>query len=103
MNIAAHQAKIDEARSASRAPRSAAGFRAVVLVGHDRGHACRECGAASRGGHERRRRVRDPTRRLSRARRPDGSLKPKFHPLGDVLHVGRPKIEGGHPCRRAAT
>ena len=28
----------------------------------------------------------------------DGSLKPKFHPLGDVLHVGRPKIEGGIPA-----
>jgi hypothetical protein len=23
----------------------------------------------------------------------DGSLQPSFHPLGDILHVGRPKVE----------
>ncbi|MBB5503530.1 hypothetical protein [Paraburkholderia sp. MM5384-R2] len=28
---------------------------------------------------------------------PDGSLKPAFHPLGDVLHVGRPKVEAAVP------
>jgi hypothetical protein len=28
---------------------------------------------------------------------PDGSLKPAFHPLGDVLHVGRPKIDAPVP------
>jgi hypothetical protein len=28
---------------------------------------------------------------------PDGSLKPAFRPLGDVLHVGRPKIEATVP------
>lgn len=27
----------------------------------------------------------------------DGSLKPAFHPLGDVLHVGRPKIDAPVP------
>jgi hypothetical protein len=27
----------------------------------------------------------------------DGSLEPEFHPLGDVLHVGRPKIEATVP------
>jgi len=27
----------------------------------------------------------------------DGSLKPCLHPLGDVLHVGRPKVEGPVP------
>ncbi|MGF6970339.1 hypothetical protein OKW43_007434 [Paraburkholderia sp. WC7.3g] len=28
---------------------------------------------------------------------PDGSLKPAFHPLADVLHVGRPKVEAAVP------
>lgn len=28
---------------------------------------------------------------------PDRSLKPGFHALGDVLHVGRPKVEGPVP------
>lgn len=28
---------------------------------------------------------------------PDSSLRPAFHPLGDVLHVGRPKVEGAIP------
>jgi len=28
----------------------------------------------------------------------DGSLTPAFHPLGDVLHVGRPKVEGAIPA-----
>lgn len=28
---------------------------------------------------------------------PDASLRPAFHPLGDVLHVGRPKVEGAIP------
>ena len=28
---------------------------------------------------------------------PDGSLKPAFRPLGDVLHVGRPKIDARVP------
>jgi hypothetical protein len=28
---------------------------------------------------------------------PDGSLRPKLHPLGDVLHVGRPKLEAPVP------
>lgn len=28
---------------------------------------------------------------------PDGSLKAAFHPLGDVLHVGRPKVEAAVP------
>jgi hypothetical protein len=27
----------------------------------------------------------------------DGTLKPGFHPLGDILHVGRPKVEGPVP------
>ena len=27
----------------------------------------------------------------------DKSLKPGFHPLGDILHVGRPKVEGAIP------
>ena len=29
--------------------------------------------------------------------RADGSLEPAFRPLGDVLHVGRPKIDGPVP------
>lgn len=29
---------------------------------------------------------------------PDESLRPGFHPLGDVLHVGRPKVEGNVPA-----
>lgn len=33
---------------------------------------------------------------------PDGSLKPAFRPLGDVLHVGRPKVEGSIPDDVAA-
>lgn len=28
---------------------------------------------------------------------PDRKLQPAFHPLGDVLHVGRPKVEGKIP------
>ncbi|MEK7864046.1 MAG: hypothetical protein AAB295_12410, partial [Chloroflexota bacterium] len=28
---------------------------------------------------------------------PDATLKPSFHPLGDILHVGRPKVEGAIP------
>lgn len=28
---------------------------------------------------------------------PDRSLKPCFHPLGDILHVGRPEVEGPIP------
>jgi len=32
----------------------------------------------------------------------DGSLKPAFHPLGDVLHVGRPKIDAPVPADVAA-
>lgn len=28
---------------------------------------------------------------------PDKSLQPGFHPLGDILHVGRPKVEGAVP------
>jgi hypothetical protein len=28
----------------------------------------------------------------------DKSVKPGFHPLGDVLHVGRPKVEGKIPA-----
>ncbi len=28
---------------------------------------------------------------------PDGGLKPAFHPLGDVLHVGRPPVPGPIP------
>ncbi|SDR62261.1 hypothetical protein [Paraburkholderia tuberum] len=28
---------------------------------------------------------------------PDRSLRPSFHPLGDVLHVGRPKVEAAVP------
>ena len=28
---------------------------------------------------------------------PDKSLKPGFQPLGDILHVGRPKVEGAIP------
>ncbi len=33
---------------------------------------------------------------------PDGSLKPAFHALGDVLHVGRPKIDAPVPADIAA-
>lgn len=29
--------------------------------------------------------------------RTDSSLQASFHPLGDVLHVGRPKVEGAIP------
>ena len=29
---------------------------------------------------------------------PDGSLAPRFHALGDVLHVGRPNVEGAIPA-----
>jgi hypothetical protein len=29
---------------------------------------------------------------------PDGSLKPAFHSLGDVLHVGRPKVQAVLPA-----
>ncbi|WP_432262605.1 hypothetical protein [Cupriavidus sp. TMH.W2] len=29
---------------------------------------------------------------------PDGGLRPAFRPLGDVLHVGRPKVEGPVPA-----
>jgi hypothetical protein len=29
---------------------------------------------------------------------PDGSLSPAFRPLGDVLHVGRPKVLGAVPA-----
>ena len=28
----------------------------------------------------------------------DSTLKPAFHPLGDVLHVGRPRVEGSIPA-----
>ncbi|TAK81566.1 MAG: hypothetical protein EPO20_26075 [Betaproteobacteria bacterium] len=28
---------------------------------------------------------------------PDSSVRPAFHPLGDVLHVGRPKIDAPIP------
>jgi hypothetical protein len=28
---------------------------------------------------------------------PGGELRPAFHPLGDVLHVGRPKVPGAIP------
>lgn len=28
---------------------------------------------------------------------PDAALKPSFHPVGDILHVGRPKVEGAIP------
>jgi hypothetical protein len=31
------------------------------------------------------------------SRQPDGSLKTSFGPLGDVLHVGRPKVEAPVP------
>jgi hypothetical protein len=34
--------------------------------------------------------------------RPDGSLAPAFRPLGDVLHVGRPKVEAPVPADVAA-
>lgn len=27
----------------------------------------------------------------------DGGLQPQYHPLGDILHVGRPKVEGVVP------
>ena len=30
--------------------------------------------------------------------RADGSLAPAYRPLGDVLHVGRPKVEGTIPA-----
>ncbi|MBP0619624.1 hypothetical protein [Cupriavidus consociatus] len=33
---------------------------------------------------------------------PDGSLRPAFGPLGDVLHVGRPKVEAPVPADIAA-
>ena len=33
---------------------------------------------------------------------PDGSLRPSFHPPGDVLHVGRPKVDGPIPPDIAA-
>lgn len=33
---------------------------------------------------------------------PDGSLQPAFRALGDVLHVGRPKVEGPVPDDVAA-
>ena len=29
---------------------------------------------------------------------PDASLKPAYCPLGDILHVGRPKVEGDIPA-----
>lgn len=32
----------------------------------------------------------------------DGTLKPKFRPLGDVLHVGRPKVEAAVPAHVTA-
>ena len=32
----------------------------------------------------------------------DGSLRPQFRPLGDVLHVGRPKVEAEVPAAVAA-
>lgn len=28
---------------------------------------------------------------------PDATLRAAFHPLGDILHVGRPKVEGAVP------
>lgn len=28
---------------------------------------------------------------------PDASVRAAFHPLGDILHVGRPKVEGAIP------
>lgn len=30
-------------------------------------------------------------------RQPDNALQPAFHPLGDILHVGRPKVAGQIP------
>jgi hypothetical protein len=32
----------------------------------------------------------------------DGALRPEFRPLGDVLHVGRPKVEAALPAALAA-
>jgi hypothetical protein len=32
----------------------------------------------------------------------NGALRPEFRPLGDVLHVGRPKVEGPVPADVAA-
>jgi hypothetical protein len=29
---------------------------------------------------------------------PGAGLRPAFHPLGDILHVGRPKVEGKLPA-----
>ena len=33
---------------------------------------------------------------------PDKALRAAYHPLGDVLHVGRPKVEGSIPADIAA-
>lgn len=32
------------------------------------------------------------------APQPDGSLIPVFHPLGDIMHVGRPSVDAPLPC-----
>ena len=96
MNIAAHQAKIEklEALRARLDPLQdfelwfwsgmTAGTHAVNAALHQAGITRDDDVFATQPG-------------VYLVTQADGSLEPRFHPLGDVLHVGRPKVEGAIP------